>query len=77
MTATWAAEIRRRLATGVTMSKGEGSTQPPGMGGEAPLVERFEATPPLRRPDSSEKCGMVVTVMRIQRPALPRHFFDL
>ena len=30
--------------------KGEGSPQPPGMGGVAPLEERFEATPPLRGP---------------------------
>ena len=30
--------------------KGQGSPQPPRMGGVAPLVEWFEATPPLRGP---------------------------
>ena len=33
---------------------GEGSPQPPGMGGVAPLVEGFEATPPLRSPVLAE-----------------------
>ena len=28
--------------------KGHGSAQPPGTVGVAPLVERFQATPPLR-----------------------------
>ena len=32
------------------LEKGQGSPQPPGMGGVAMLVERFEATPPLRSP---------------------------
>ena len=44
MTATWAAGICRWL---------EGTPQPPGMGGVAPLAERFEAMPPLRRPTPS------------------------
>ena len=39
-----------RLAAGVQHLKGEGSPQTPGMGGVAPLEERFEATPPLRGP---------------------------
>ena len=28
--------------------KGEGTPQPPGMGGVTPLAKRFEAMPPLR-----------------------------
>ena len=37
-----------RVAAKMPPTTGEGSPQPPGMGGVAPLVERFEATPPLR-----------------------------
>ena len=38
------------LAVGAQLTKGEGSPQPPGMGGVPPLLKRFEATLPLRGP---------------------------
>ena len=36
----------KHAANWLLLTKEEGSPQPPGMGGVAPLVERFEATPP-------------------------------
>ena len=36
----------------------EGSLQPPGMGGVAPLAEQFEATPPLRTPNAQPESGL-------------------
>ena len=43
-------QVSCRLAAGARHIKGEGSPQPPGMGGVAPPEERFEATLPLRGP---------------------------
>ena len=42
---------------------GRGPHSPPGTGGVAPLVERFEATPPLYGSvgNSSSDCGWVLT----------------
>ena len=45
-----AATTRCHRATRAMFLKGEGTPQPPVMGNVAPLVERFEAMPPWRRP---------------------------
>ena len=74
MIAMRAAEARCRWAAGATLPKGEESPQPPGMGGVAPLVERFEATPPLRRPDLVLCWDECIEIMRVQKPALPEPF---
>ena len=37
-----------QVAAKMPPTTGKGPPQPPGIGGVAPLVERFEATPPLR-----------------------------
>ena len=37
-----------QVAVKMPPTTGKGSPQPPGMGGVAPLVERFKATQPLR-----------------------------
>ena len=58
--------VARRVATPrcprvarAELPKGEGSPQPPGMGGVAPPVERFEATLPWSHLELSEHCSVI------------------